>query len=117
MCSVNASRLAAAVDHEVGAADEAATIAGQEGDRVADVGGLGDPAERDRRRHSAGTVAPPYQSSNASVRDDPGRHAVHPHLGRPLHGERLGEVDQPGLGRAVGRGARRRSQAATGSTR
>ena len=34
--------------------------------------------------------------------DQPGDHRVDPHRGRPLHRQGLGQVEQPGLGRAVG---------------
>ncbi len=42
----------------------------------------------------------------------PRGHEVDPHLGRPLDRDGLGEVDQPRLGRAVGRGLRRGPQPA-----
>ena len=41
--------------------------------------------------------------------DDAGHDRVDAHLGRPLHGERLRQVDEPRLGGAIGGGARRRA--------
>ena len=93
--------LAAAVDEDVGAADVARERRGEEQADVGDVGRVGHAAERDRRadRRDAGLVA--VEEVRLLGHDEPDGDGVDPHLRRELDRERLGEVEEPGLGGAV----------------
>ncbi len=89
------------------AADVRGQRRGEEGDAIADLDRLGQPAERDgaRDRGDAGLVA--VVQVRLLGADHPGHDRVHPHLRRPLDRQRRGEAVEAGLGGAVGRRARR----------
>ncbi len=104
--------LAAAVQGQAGAADVGRPRRGQELAGAGHVFGGGHPAQRDAggdARHDTGVAV---VREGGFGRHEAGDDGVDPHLGSPLDGQAGDQVVQAGLGRAVGRGARRRARAA-----
>ena len=111
-CRQVVRRFAAAVHSSDCAADVGRRVRRQEGCGPADVGGLGEPAERHVRRDRRDRIRVAVEQLGLLGLDHADDDRVHPDLRRPLDGQRAGEAVDARLGRAVGRGARRRPPAA-----
>ena len=90
------------MDDDVGAGEVAGERRGDEQAHVGDVGRFRHVPERHGGAHPGDTGSVAVGGFHLLGGDETGAHAVDPHLGRPFDGQRLGEVDEPGLGRAVG---------------